>query len=266
MQKGVNGFTVIEVMIVMTITAVMFVIAILAFQGQEPKVRFSQGVRDIEARIKQYITEVHNGINLDSLKYNCTINASKRPKLSQPTLPSLPNGQGKNYDCIFLGKAFQVFPNTTDRDKIGVITVLGRRLNDSGVTVNSITEANPEPMFASDLDLTETYTNSYGIFIKSSQVNGSVANVAGFYNGIDQKLGSVEQAKAYYYSGTAKGPTATDLLRCIQENPPYTPGDCTGVGDLQEWDVCLTDGERTAYLKVFSTPAGIQTKIEVVSC
>lgn len=146
-----SGYTIVEVMIFLAVTGVLFFIAMLSINGQQGKTEFAQGVRDFQGTVDNAIASVRNGDYPEVANISCTLN----PGLP-PTLATAGGGQGTNGNCIYFGKVIEFDTS----DKAHVYTVAAQRAS-GGVEVQSFAEAHP--------------TTNPGIGLKEDQqLNGGI--------------------------------------------------------------------------------------------
>jgi len=102
-KRKQNGYTVIEVMIVLSVSSVLFAAAIAGYSRQNSKTQFTNAVRDIEITVQDILNDVSTGYYPNSSEFSCSRSAGS------PATPLLDDSssadQGTNQDCIFLGKA-----------------------------------------------------------------------------------------------------------------------------------------------------------------
>jgi prepilin-type N-terminal cleavage/methylation domain-containing protein len=91
------GYTIIEVMIVLVISGVMFLIASQFISGKEQTTAFNQGVNVLASEIQNTIQQVTSGQYSD-IPLQCTFSGGIT------TINPGTNPQGTNPECVFLGK------------------------------------------------------------------------------------------------------------------------------------------------------------------
>lgn len=145
--KQFEGYTILEAMIVITISAAMFVSVVIAFGGRQQEIQFTQAVRSFDARLNDIINDVSTGYFDNSGNLSCTLPSAdpdQRPFVSGASASQ--DIQGSSDECVFLGKAIQFYPQTDPASKaaskIRVFNLLGRRTN-GGSPANSIQTARP---------------------------------------------------------------------------------------------------------------------------
>jgi type II secretory pathway pseudopilin PulG len=99
------GFTIVETMIVLAVTGLLFLIAVDAIDGKQNEAEFQQAINDAQSQLQLAITQIQSGNYQNDDNFTCT------PLGSPPgaTLDITPgaSGQGTNTGCLFLGKVLQ---------------------------------------------------------------------------------------------------------------------------------------------------------------
>ena len=105
MIRGGNssGFTLVESLIVLAVTALMFVSIATIIGGKTSKVEFQTSINSMRQQIQQVINETQSGYFPDTGGYTCTAVSSASP----PTISAGSSEQGTNTGCVFLGKVMQ---------------------------------------------------------------------------------------------------------------------------------------------------------------
>lgn len=109
------GYTIIEVMIVLAISGVMFSIAATFIGGKSEATAFTEGVNGLASQIQNTIQQVTNGQYSD-IPLDCNL-VSAGPPASIAFFVGT-NTQGTNAGCVFLGKIF-AFTGSSPYYKIG---------------------------------------------------------------------------------------------------------------------------------------------------
>jgi hypothetical protein len=160
-HKQPHGYSVIETMIFMAVSGLMFIFAAGFISGKQANVEYRQSVNDINAQVRTIVNDVSNG-QYDSLgSYKCSANdASGRPAFTAGVAAQGTNG-GRNAalgtsGCIFLGKILQ-FGVNNDPTKYAIYTVAARQTRpSSNDTVKNFTDAQPIIIDTAGLNLTRT--------------------------------------------------------------------------------------------------------------
>jgi prepilin-type N-terminal cleavage/methylation domain-containing protein len=123
------GYTIIEVMIVLAVSGVMFVIAATFISGKQATTAFTAGVNEMSSQLQDLIDQVQRG------KY------SDIPLFCQPGTPvTFPSGttkqQGENEGCVFLGKVIHF--NVGDvADDYETASIAASRLDSNGIAATT---------------------------------------------------------------------------------------------------------------------------------
>jgi len=142
-----RGYTILEVLIFIAVSAFIFVAAMAAINGRQQQVQFSQSVREFDAKINDVINDVTTGYYPTNETISCSVNLidpTARPVLSSAGAGGN-DGLGTNSDCLYVGKAFHFVPaGETDKEtKFYIYNLVGRRYSTDTNTVKSINETKP---------------------------------------------------------------------------------------------------------------------------
>lgn len=147
-----EGYTILEVMIVMTVTATMFVIVATLFGGRQAATELRQSVNDLESKIQSVANDVSSGFFPSGIICSPISGGSV-------SINSATTNPGSNTGCVFLGKAMQL---NSSSDVVNIISIAGRQFigdTNASSTTSNLTEAKP-------LAFTETqelYTLQFGL-------------------------------------------------------------------------------------------------------
>lgn len=130
-----DGFTVIEVIIVLAITGMLFVSAAIMISGRQNRTAFEQAVRKVQTQIQSQIDEVVIGHYPNNGNIQCEATGSG------PDIDAGFNEQGTNGDCIFMGKVVQFGVKDTDPEQYKVYTIAGLRTTAAGDEVKTRVQA-----------------------------------------------------------------------------------------------------------------------------
>lgn len=148
MKQGGNhsgGFTIVETLIVLTVTSVLAASALLLVNGRQNKTEFQTSITATQQQLQQIMNETASGY-YPSSGYTCSGNtAGAPPTISFPATPP-PDAQGTNNSCIFMGKVLQLAPGSAT-DTYMVYALAGnRQYNASGTTQEAATVAQAAPV------------------------------------------------------------------------------------------------------------------------
>jgi len=148
------GFTIVEVLIVLAISGMLFVSAAILINGRQNKTMFMSAVNDFRQQLQQIINQTQSGY-YGGTSIPCTGNVSGTPP--NVTVPS------SNGSCIFLGSAVQF---TDGSSQITVTPVVGNRVYGSQ-DVDSLAHAQPTQVSTA----AQTDTLEYGLKVVGSKTS-----------------------------------------------------------------------------------------------
>ncbi|HVX23941.1 MAG TPA: hypothetical protein VG992_01200 [Candidatus Saccharimonadales bacterium] len=99
-----SGYTIIEVMIFLAISGMMFVMAAVFISGKVAKTQFRDGMNQLASTLQTYINESASGRFPDTASFNCSAGANFL------TFSPGNSAQGTHDDCVFLGYMLQFHP------------------------------------------------------------------------------------------------------------------------------------------------------------
>lgn len=268
MVPKVVGYTVIEVLIVLGISGLIFVSGMVLLAGQSNEAAFTHSVQDINSEINFRIRETATNQFFNSQGYQCGVSGSP----PRATLSASGSSTGGNEDCIVIGTAMDAIPGTSD---IYFYKVLGNRQvygsgNVPSGAAASLDEANPTVASAACCDLTFKYKLASDVRIVSSTATtggGNLStNLVGFYidfSGevrISQTRAQSLVAKAYNYQAASHDATA--VKNCVEGTA------CTSPAGSSLWKICFSNaaGDRQAEIGIYSLPTGVTTDLKFINC
>lgn len=171
-RQSNSGFTIVETLIFLGVTAVMLVSALLLVGGQQRKTEFTQAIRDIESQIKDVANDVSTGYYSRSSNFTCEDRGAPRLVISTG-ISSL----GTNSDCIFIGRALQFKVEASNGEGFAIYNIAGKRgtnsLSDAKVTALAPVPGNNRPSSVDSKNLL------YGLRV-DKMTNGSGVDIYGF--------------------------------------------------------------------------------------
>ncbi len=230
--KQLLGYTIIEVMIVLAVSGVMFLIAANFINGKQERASFTQGSNDSVSLLQNVVEDITDG-HYSDVPIQCATSGSA---LSFPS--GVSPSQGQNPACVFLGKLAHFYGSGSNRTNYQLFSIAAAR------TVTSF----PNSQVAAIPHLTTQSTLPQGLAVKTMHVKDSAGkNHANFYSiGFIQGLGSVDAATGVYASG-AQQPVG--LVYASDTNPgAWDEADVTGttLQSARSATICLSDGSRNA--------------------
>lgn len=215
-----NGFTIVEVLIVLAVSGAILLSAIILVNGRQNKTAFTAAINDVQSQITQTINDVTNGYYPNSNNFVC----------SNGTISVGNNGQGTNQGCIFLGRAMQFAVQGTSPQQVEIYTIMGKQLtaggeeassyNASGSKVPVINNNNTNPLSAA------SYTLENGLTVSKMYYCDSGGNCS-------HNLGAVAflQSLGSYSGGQlVSGSQQLNLIPVKNVQLGYTIG--SAVGDI----------------------------------
>ncbi len=116
-----SGFTIIETMVVLAVTGMLFVVVAATLSGRQNAAEFTHAIQSVQAQVQQTIDQVSAGFFPDQTNFTCTAGPN------MVLIAAGPNTQGTNQDCVFLGKVMQFKVSGTDPEQYEVYTIAGLR-------------------------------------------------------------------------------------------------------------------------------------------
>jgi hypothetical protein len=126
MRQIAGGYTIIEVVIFLAISTMLFMWASIAIGGQQRQVQFSQSMRDIDSKIKDVINDVSTGYYPNAVNFECRVPNENNSSSDVIFSAKAGNNTGTSKQCVFLGKVMQFGVGGAPR-RFNTYTVLGRR-------------------------------------------------------------------------------------------------------------------------------------------
>jgi hypothetical protein len=119
-----GGYTMTETLIFLAVSSALFVSAMAFVSGRQERAEFQFGVQEFQNIISDVINDVSTGNYEVPESYTCTLGTGNVNISSGGSTQ-----QGKNYNCIFIGRVMHFAPAGEERD-LHIYTVAGRRLGD----------------------------------------------------------------------------------------------------------------------------------------
>jgi len=249
------GYTIVEVMIVLAISGVMFLIAAEFINGKAAKASFTQGVNEMASIIQKSLDDVTNGEYSDA-PLGCTFTFNLSTGTWKTTVNSQVSGatQGTNSDCVYLGKLIEFYPNTDNT--YAVLSVAGGR-EANGQAVEQIDGSSGTELQADPAIVTPILIQKIP---QGLQVNSMTATTTQLFGGSPQKSNTFGflQSLGNFDSSTGNllsGAQTTDLYAAYGNIsfPPTTPVDGNTTFDYSgnrgpeldpsdQVDICISNG------------------------
>jgi len=139
-----GGFTIVEVMIVLAVTGVMFVAAAILINGRQNKTEFTTGINDLQQQLQQIANETASGYYPNNNNFVCNGSAA-----GPVTFTAGGNKQGTNGGCIFMGKALQFGLGAgTAASGIGILPIVGNQYQANSTTpILTVAQTRPRAVY-----------------------------------------------------------------------------------------------------------------------
>lgn len=268
-MKGGNkarGFTIVETLVVIAITGVLFTAIVVTLSGRQARTEFTQSVQEIQSQIQQVISDTGTGYYPNSKNFQCTAT------LTGPQFSTLAaNDQGTNEGCVFLGKAIQfgVSGSTNGIEDFNIFTIAGLQRQASGDEVQNLAEAKPTPISTATagVEATETKKLLYGLTANKAYYGpsktpiGTVAFVSSLASYSDGALVSgSQQVQVIPVSGSQLNRTKDAAAQNIQAqlaSSEINPAD--GV------TICFVSGgtDQTGIIKIGGSGRQLSVTLEI---
>jgi prepilin-type N-terminal cleavage/methylation domain-containing protein len=256
------GYTIIEVMIVLAVSAVTFLMAVTFINGRQQKTSFSSGVSEMASRLQDVMEQVTDGRYTDQ-QFTCQVTGSG--SAAHLTFSNGGGGaQGANAPCVFLGKLVHFYiSGSTLPQNYEVMPLAQPRLDPLQNTPQPLTEITQfsRPIYDNfggnqvDLRVQASIPQTLGVSqmivynIAGSPDATSASNI-GFMPSLDNANSSTSGAqtlKLIYTPGLTSGDSPT--------SPPGLPKSVQQVRNnhlayAKSVKICLTDGTRFANIRV----------------
>src|SRR5690242_5295921 len=106
----IDGFTIVETLIVLAVTGALFLVAVLAVGGKQNETEFQQGINDANSSVQQLINQVQSGNYQAANNLSCDGGTGS---VQITASGSSTNSEGTSHDCVFEGKVVQFYNGTS---------------------------------------------------------------------------------------------------------------------------------------------------------
>lgn len=238
------GYTIVEVMIVLMISGVMFVIAASFINGKQERTSFSEGTNNLVSQIQSIVQDVTDG-HYSDVPVSCTQSGGGTTITASSSGGS---GQGENPQCVFWGKLVHFYKNgTTFPETYETVSLAAARTT------------NPTPGEEGIPGLTTQTNIPQSLQVESMHVYDPGNTNHGNYNvGFTQSLGTVaDAANGVYQSGAQT--VGLVYSSALTQNTSISGNENNvtqvNIHTASSAAICLTDGLRWAVLFI-GTPPG----------
>ncbi len=154
---GSQAYTIVEVLIVLGVTGALLIAVMTTFAGQQNRTEFGQSINDIDAKIRDVITNINNGYYTNTGNFYCDALTGDGPHLHPGA-----SQQGQNVGCEFIGRAMQ-FAADNNASTYNIYSIVGQRVKNNQ-DVTSLTDAVPTAIAPPNgADATDSNSLLYGL-------------------------------------------------------------------------------------------------------
>jgi hypothetical protein len=176
------GFTLVEVMIFLAISGVMFVSALNLFNGKQNETEFTTGLNTFVSQLQSTINNVSTGYYNVADNVICTPSGSGSSAVPVPSLAAAgsPSKIGQNYGCTYIGEVLSFeSTNATGNQVYKAYPIVGLQYaqNTPPAESTSLADARPQTLAS----LASTTTMPYGLTIHSIKYLSTSTTAIGFF-------------------------------------------------------------------------------------
>lgn len=230
-----QAYTIVEAMIFLAVSSVLFLLVVTTISGQQAKTEFTQSVTDFESLLLDVANDVSTGYYNNSNDFSCTPNVATGPTINNVGAGG--GNLGANSGCILVG---QVLRFTTDSAIITRYPLAGNQKDILGKEVGNVSSTRP-------VAITNAQTTDvlhYGAVVGKVTYDTGAAPVTLPSNG---GAAIVTTFGAYGSSGTDLTPSdiSADLFALTNATPPAVnvlAWAATPKNPLNGIKICLKDG------------------------
>lgn len=263
-----GGYTLLELIIVLTITVALLSSALLLFRQRIPRTQFETAVNELSVQLTDTANQVSSGYYPNAAGLECNVFGSAPAVLNDMGSTE----QGSNEDCLYIGQAIQFGlqdagcpAGDKDNDNCDTMvsyTVFGSRLY-SGAISNNLKESNPQ---ISTTLAQSTYTNAYGLYVnevKSASASpiGGLAFLQSFGSGTKNgSAAGASQLQIVPLKNSTTGQTKVDFANSIitttdDEGLLTSPNPDSGI------TICLSSSATNQFAKLTLGENGVTNNV-----
>lgn len=252
-KKMPLGYTIIEVIIVLAISGIMFLIAANFINGKQEHTAFVQGTNDMVNQLQNIVDDVTDG-HYSDVPLKCEVGGGNAISVSQDVTGS----QGSTQNCVFLGKmiSFEGAAQPTNYQLFSLAALRSFTTTDGTIpaagspSVSAIPGLTVNGTIPQSLYLPNTATGKMTVtpLTGAPQVNYSIGFVQGLGSTNESGYVSGTQTVGLVYDSGLNTPTTTTIVDGT-ENGPSSLVNGTNIKPAKSATICLSDGTR--YARIF---------------
>lgn len=238
---GPAGYTIVETLIFLAVSAVLFVSASVLITGRQRKTQFATTVRDFSSKLQSVHGNVASGYYNSTGTVKCTVSGGRISELTSDGATQ----QGTNSNCVYLGQA--IISPQKGTSNFRIMSLVGLRTTGTPAReVGSLAEAKPRVY----TETAETYTIAGADFVslKADSVevdsNGSTLAFIGSFGSYSLTSNALNSGSAHTDTFTVASSDASwggGIEKVLGDTPPPAMNPKT-------ISYCLTNGEQNALI------------------
>jgi prepilin-type N-terminal cleavage/methylation domain-containing protein len=250
-HKKPLGYTIVEVMVVLAVSGVMFLMAVDFINGRQEGASFTNAINSMASDIQDAEEQVQDGRYSD-IPINC--NGTSTPI----TISSGSGSQGSNNECVFVGKLIHFYGGLPDSINNIQVFTLADTINPSSGATGKL----PDHTTSAVKYLTTTEPTPEGIYIYKGPTmftpgmyvsipSGGAGSTTSYNIGFAQTQGNYQSVTQNYQTGAQSTYLVYDPNLTNSQVPIGSEASVAGnvVQQAQGAKICFTDGTRFAEIK-----------------
>ncbi|HEY1835621.1 MAG TPA: type II secretion system protein [Candidatus Saccharimonadales bacterium] len=267
-----RGFTIVETLIVLAVTGLLFVIAAIAVSGEQGRAEFHQAINDVQSEIQQTIDQVAAGDYQNTGNFTCKVGASGNLDIQPPGAGG--SDQGSNTGCIFLGKVLQFDVKSNPQEYIAY-PIAGLQEDGNGNQVTTLAAATPTAIAPGttsanssipDASVPGTLDNGLTVVSMTGGGNniGAVAFISslGSYGTGGNLLSGSQQIDVYPVNRSAPPQRSVDAVDAIDSNLKSEGSQENPNGGVQ---ICFASGstDQSGLITIGSNGSNLAVTLQI---
>jgi prepilin-type N-terminal cleavage/methylation domain-containing protein len=269
-MKGGNkahGFTLVETLVVVAITGVLFTAIVITLSGRQSRTEFTQSVQEIQSQIQQVVNDSAVGYYPNTQNFTCTAS------VTGPTFSTFATtSQGANAGCVFLGKAIQfgVSGAVGGIEKVNIFTIAGLQRTAAGDEIQTYDDAKATPiaMATASVNGTENKKLLYGLTVGKM-----------YYGATKTPIGTVAFVNSLAsYSASGNLDSGSQQIQVVPiKNSQLNNNEATAANDIKSQlassdfnpdtgvTICFVSGgtDQTGYIKIGGGGRQLSVTLEI---
>lgn len=276
-KTRLGGYTIVETLIFLAVSATMFLMAMGLIRGQQNKTEFTNSTRELESRLAELTNNMATGYYQNTANFSCSVDGSNKPVFSTAS-----KEQGSNKDCILVGTVIKF----NSDDTYDQFTMAGARKFGSSLVTNlfdaqpqAVYEAGGVPILNVAPRSTTLYGSKVGCIAKAASCTpgantaaaiGIFASLSAVGTGLDKQGSSVQSDLIFYPSGVVDKSDSNPASVATKISSPVTLYDpvflAANQNPLSGVTICLLSGTTDQYaLLHLGGQTGVGNKLAITT-